>query len=259
MTVRRARASALFPYTTLFRSCGLRKASQRSSRRTSAAASNSSLRCTRSEEHTSELQSLRHLVCRLLLEKKNLLTIPIVIGLYGCSDLVIRMLFGASLTGAGEILRILVWAVVPFSIAIVLAQVLFAADRQAVDLGVNIISMVVSVGSAVVLVPRFGAAGAAAAVVAASSVYAALQYAGVVRWAAPLGLGRDLLRVAALAAMALLMRWGFSWTGPIVATALALTVLGAGCALVGLLPVDELPRRLGWRIARASKRERVAL
>src|SRR5205814_4398883 len=27
--------------------------------------------CTRSEEHTSELQSLRHLVCRLLLEKKN--------------------------------------------------------------------------------------------------------------------------------------------------------------------------------------------
>src|SRR5262245_65150237 len=29
-------------------------------------------RCRRSEEHTSELQSLRHLVCRLLLEKKNI-------------------------------------------------------------------------------------------------------------------------------------------------------------------------------------------
>src|ERR1035438_10560840 len=29
------------------------------------------VRATRSEEHTSELQSLRHLVCRLLLEKKN--------------------------------------------------------------------------------------------------------------------------------------------------------------------------------------------
>src|ERR1035438_8890111 len=29
------------------------------------------LKCLRSEEHTSELQSLRHLVCRLLLEKKN--------------------------------------------------------------------------------------------------------------------------------------------------------------------------------------------
>src|SRR5437899_9168898 len=31
---------------------------------------------SRSEEHTSELQSLRHLVCRLLLEKKNKLTAP---------------------------------------------------------------------------------------------------------------------------------------------------------------------------------------
>src|ERR1035438_10644789 len=29
------------------------------------------IRCSRSEEHTSELQSLRHLVCRLLLEKKK--------------------------------------------------------------------------------------------------------------------------------------------------------------------------------------------
>src|ERR1035438_5442972 len=33
----------------------------------------------RSEEHTSELQSLRHLVCRLLLEKKNLCALPLAI------------------------------------------------------------------------------------------------------------------------------------------------------------------------------------
>src|SRR5205814_8583882 len=36
---------------------------------------------TRSEEHTSELQSLRHLVCRLLLEKKNALR-AVISGLY---------------------------------------------------------------------------------------------------------------------------------------------------------------------------------
>src|SRR5438045_5453985 len=35
------------------------------------AAHRSRFRCARSEEHTSELQSLRHLVCRLLLEKKK--------------------------------------------------------------------------------------------------------------------------------------------------------------------------------------------
>src|SRR5947208_12070687 len=61
----------LFPYTTLFRSreaLALRNAPQARvlSRPPRAAA--------RSEEHTSELQSPDHLVCRLLLEKKNPVT-----------------------------------------------------------------------------------------------------------------------------------------------------------------------------------------
>src|SRR5947199_1213322 len=77
--------STLFPYTTLFRSqernlflfelalrpahyisrgwrrCNVKSRPDRSGEETVG----------RSEEHTSELQSLRHLVCRLLLEKKN--------------------------------------------------------------------------------------------------------------------------------------------------------------------------------------------
>src|SRR5258705_5306934 len=87
--IRRPPRSTLFPYTTLFRSGSLESSlensledsledslegegsraiapfarhSHQSSQQTSA---------TRSEEHTSELQSLRHLVCRLLLEKKK--------------------------------------------------------------------------------------------------------------------------------------------------------------------------------------------
>src|SRR5262245_62846319 len=64
--VRRPPRSTLFPYTTLFRSDGHRPSD--------AGAHLGRGRCHaghRSEEHTSELQSLRHLVCRLLLEKKN--------------------------------------------------------------------------------------------------------------------------------------------------------------------------------------------
>src|SRR5437899_6250366 len=73
-----------FPYTTLFRSpsCGPRRGCTPPPpdwprRRTRPGCSATSCgrptpRSTaRSEEHTSELQSLRHLVCRLLLEKKN--------------------------------------------------------------------------------------------------------------------------------------------------------------------------------------------
>src|SRR5687767_16020991 len=65
LMIRRPPRSTLFPYTTLFRSpwCP-RPAPPRSPRPSSASA-------TRSEEHTSELQSLAYLVCRLLLEKKK--------------------------------------------------------------------------------------------------------------------------------------------------------------------------------------------
>src|SRR5438067_9817926 len=62
--------STLFPYTTLFRSSRRRSAASRCGSR-GARAPAGSPRCTRSEEHTSELQSRFDLVCRLLLEKKK--------------------------------------------------------------------------------------------------------------------------------------------------------------------------------------------
>src|SRR5258708_23665547 len=76
--IRRPPRSTLFPYTTLFRSSPRRRRRparrRRSSRRRAtswAAASYARLSPERSEEHTSELQSPDHIVCRLLLEKKN--------------------------------------------------------------------------------------------------------------------------------------------------------------------------------------------
>src|SRR3712207_7134676 len=98
--IRRPPRSTLFPYTTLFRSARSRKARTRPTirnpdaatpyrifrfRRSSRGAVRTfgactgrlggegvvTLRATRSEEHTSELQSRQYLVCRLLLEKKN--------------------------------------------------------------------------------------------------------------------------------------------------------------------------------------------
>src|SRR5688572_32058707 len=68
--IRRPPRSTLFPYTTLFRSTGSSACAGCASGRWPTAAS-----CpaspSRSEEHTSELQSQSNLVCRLLLEKKK--------------------------------------------------------------------------------------------------------------------------------------------------------------------------------------------
>src|SRR3712207_7730563 len=96
--IRRPPRSTLFPYTTLFRSiranrrrvrgesrteCELRYADSRTGSRPTATGALARplvascrflaghLRGTRSEEHTSELQSRQYLVCRLLLEKKK--------------------------------------------------------------------------------------------------------------------------------------------------------------------------------------------
>src|SRR3712207_7796198 len=98
--IRRPPRSTLFPYTTLFRSCA-----RTPSRPSTSASTSSSPRCeegplppplassrrdpaggrapegsargaSRSEEHTSELQSRQYLVCRLLLEKKKTYRLP---------------------------------------------------------------------------------------------------------------------------------------------------------------------------------------
>src|SRR3712207_8844064 len=81
--IRRPPRSTLFPYTTLFRSGGRRGGATRRPGRSATTGIRrrpswgtrggccASRRRTRSEEHTSELQSRQYLVCRLLLEKKK--------------------------------------------------------------------------------------------------------------------------------------------------------------------------------------------
>src|SRR2546425_6128016 len=77
LMIRRPPRSTLFPYTTLFRSPARIRAERREERYADRGDDGG---CTqrepevpqnRSEEHTSELQSLAYLVCRLLLEKKK--------------------------------------------------------------------------------------------------------------------------------------------------------------------------------------------
>src|SRR2546423_10286465 len=77
--IRRPPRSTLFPYTTLFRSCAVVLLRHAEALRLAIVRAGDALEVLggddreteRSEEHTSELQSLAYLVCRLLLEKKK--------------------------------------------------------------------------------------------------------------------------------------------------------------------------------------------
>src|SRR2546429_7396008 len=95
--IRRPPRSTLFPYTTLFRSLTQVRTwtCQASSNSPSSAQTRwGLLPCciwlspegTRSEEHTSELQSRLHLVCRLLLDENNLTACLLIAGAYFMSN-----------------------------------------------------------------------------------------------------------------------------------------------------------------------------
>src|SRR3712207_7099720 len=101
LMIRRPPRSTLFPYTTLFRSTTLRTpeaspTAADSSRPpgsdgvigSSGTSVSSSVerRTSRSEEHTSELQSRQYLVCRLLLEKKKQSEVDIFAATFNCCD-----------------------------------------------------------------------------------------------------------------------------------------------------------------------------
>src|SRR2546422_3942245 len=80
LMIRRPPRSTLFPYTTLFRSAGLRVGVRAGVHQGIFGEQADQILergewLRRSEEHTSELQSRLHLVCRLLLEKKKKTTI----------------------------------------------------------------------------------------------------------------------------------------------------------------------------------------
>src|SRR2546429_7194235 len=76
LMIRRPPRSTLFPYTTLFRSVGgRRRFLELDARPLERQVVQRRHFASRSEEHTSELQSRLHLVCRLLLEKKKNLLI----------------------------------------------------------------------------------------------------------------------------------------------------------------------------------------
>src|SRR2546422_7359296 len=80
LMIRRPPRSTLFPYTTLFRSVGehvpRHEPRVRRAQRAGRLHIVEPARHERSEEHTSELQSRLHLVCRLLLEKKKKRSLP---------------------------------------------------------------------------------------------------------------------------------------------------------------------------------------
>jgi O-antigen/teichoic acid export membrane protein len=122
----------------------------------------------------------------------------------------------------------------------VLAQVLFAAGRQAVDLRVNVMATAVSVLANALLIPRFGAVGAAFAMVGTTTLYAGLQY----RWVraletdpAALGFAGRVLGVTGAAVATAISTLG---GGPLNAVVLGGTTYVVGALAFGVVTREDM-------------------
>jgi O-antigen/teichoic acid export membrane protein len=94
------------------------------------------------------------------------LGLPLTVGTLAVADDLVALLFGPEFAGAGRLLRLLILGTLPLFWVNVASHALIAADRVWALVGVYALSVLVNVVGNVILVPRWGAAGAALATVA---------------------------------------------------------------------------------------------
>lgn len=176
-----------------------------------------------------------------------MMTVPITLVLFGAGGTILTLLYGVKLAPAIPSLQVLAWTLVPLAIAIVLAQVLFSADRQALDLRTNVVASITTVACNLVLIPRLGAPGAAVSTLVAATTYAAFQYRWTKRYVIDPDAVGDIGKILGMAAASALLMDALTPANVWVATAAGLGVYGTAMVLFGFVPLDRL-----WRLTRLT-------
>jgi O-antigen/teichoic acid export membrane protein len=113
---------------------------------------------------------------RTALRYLTALSLPVAVCVTVLSGPMLALLYGPDFRQAGATLSILMWTLVPYGWVRHHAYVLVAADRQRVDLALNILMTAVNVGLNLVLIPTYGPLGAAVATLVSVVTYAIAQY-----------------------------------------------------------------------------------
>jgi O-antigen/teichoic acid export membrane protein len=113
--------------------------------------------------------------CRKSLRMLGLVTLPVAVAFSLLAEKIILLFYGAHYLPAVKVLRLVIWALVPYGVSQIFAYALVASNNQKIDLGVNALSMVVNLVLNFLLIPRFGFMGAAIATLISISIYVALQ------------------------------------------------------------------------------------
>jgi len=167
--------------------------------------------------------------------------LPIAIGLTLFGGPVLDLLFGDGFRAATSTLAVLIWTTIPYGFVRYHAYLLVSADRQRIDLRLNVVLSVLNVLLNLVLIPLWGHLGAACATLASISVYGLAQIVYIRRHlpgrAAPFVVSpAPLVGAAALLTVA----WSLADLGWIVALAAGGLVHLAVLWTAGFLNGDDL-------------------
>jgi O-antigen/teichoic acid export membrane protein len=153
--------------------------------------------------------------------------LPIAAGIHGLAEPIVRMLFGKDFTPAAPVLKIIIWTLVPYGVVRVLASGMFASNRQATDLRVNLLGLATNILLNLLLIPRLGILGCAWATLLSIILFLVYQCLYLRREILPVLRQAEILRPALAASMISL------WL--LVTPGLNLAVrIGGGIAVYGL-------------------------
>jgi len=171
------------------------------------------------------------------------LALPLAIG----AGWITRLLYGDAFTGTAEVLRILVWALVPFCVHAFLVTLAVARRRQAEAAKLGAVTAALGLLAAVLLVPRLGYQSMAVISLIANSLFAIAmvhRFRKVTR-SAHLAFGlKSLAGALAVYGLSLALARAVS---PIVLTVGGTAAYGATLVLLGVVTLRDLNR--GWRLA----------
>lgn len=184
-------------------------------------------------------------VARRAMRQSVLLMAPLTFFLAAFAKMLLPTIYGAKAAGGEGSLAVLACVLMPFGVACALAQVLFAANRQAIDLRVNVIATLVGVGANVLLIPRYGAEGAASAMVISMGLYASLQYTWADREVVRLASVGYVMKLVAIVVVAVvcvrvLQSWSF-----VLGTLVGVGAFAGGLLVGGLVTREDLLRVRG--------------
>lgn len=104
---------------------------------------------------------------------------PMVVGAFVLGDQIIELVYGAKFVSAGPVLRYLAFVMLPYTMVLILAQLLIATNNQRVDLMINISAVALSFVFNYAFIPRLGELGAVLAAFLTLVILNHLQYLSI--------------------------------------------------------------------------------